>query len=310
MRKSYLLRAFVVCLCLTVFGAGNALAAGGQEGTQPTSIFGADVGPVKRPTASLSVSTGLVSDAKIEGDEGKTSVASARATLRYSNFALTYNVASYGWDDEEDIPFSYRDETPWKALHSVTASYRNEMPLTEKLTLFGSLAVSSSFEEELSDSFGGSVASGVSYAITDDWKVLGGVALTAHPIGFGVRPALGLAYRTPRSMGFSLALGTPVSSASYRFSKSFALRASASLVGGTYRLRDDSPVREKGYVGISGLSAGLYAMWNPLPNLSVMAGPDWHFNREYTFYDDDGDEKDSYDIDDTIGATLRVNWGF
>ncbi|GAB6178470.1 hypothetical protein JCM16814_33610 [Desulfobaculum senezii] len=280
--------------------------AAGQEGDERQTTFGAAVGPLDREPFAVEAFGGVIGAGDVEDTDGDVSVTSAGVVLQYGNFGLKYNGASYDWGNVDDLPFGSGDEDPWDALHSLSLTYRHVAYREGEVTWMVSGSLLSGFEEEMDSSVSAGLSTIVRYAFDDDWSAGIGAAVQVEPIGIRAFPGLVVLYRSARQEGLSAMLGMPTSTVAYRFSPQWAVKAQASMSGGLYRLADDSSVREKGYVRVSGVASGLYAEWTPTPRVRVTAGPEYHFGRGYTFYDDDGDEKDTYDVDASLGASLKV----
>lgn len=314
MKSFWRMQRCVLFLCIVLFLPCFAFAAG-QEGSEAETALGAEVGPFTRTQGAVGLSGGYIAPADVKNGEGEVSVYTERALLRYGKFALSYTAAQYDWNDVDPLPFGNGEDDPWDNLHSLALSFRHDARSGENWGWFASATLTSDFEEEMDESFGGSVASGIVYRPTKMWSLVAGAALRVSPLGVAVVPALGAQYggqNGPNASGTGITarIAFPSSEVKYTFSERFALRVGAAYEGGTYRLADDSPVEKKGYASLRGVSIGLYADWTPVENLSLSAGPEYRFARQYTFYDDDGDKDDSYDVDNALGGALRVNWAF
>ena len=141
-------------------------------------------------------------------------------------------------------------------------------------------------------------------------RLRGGVGVSAHPIGVRAMPVAAADWGNQRDLGFSATVGMPETMLRYRTSDLFSFRLGGRMDGGTYRLADDSPVEREGYMKTSSVTLGGYIDVTPLDDLTLTLGAEYLTRREMTVYNSDGEEKDSYDVDDAPALFLRLRYGF
>ncbi|MCB2191015.1 MAG: hypothetical protein KQI62_05585 [Deltaproteobacteria bacterium] len=242
---------------------------------------------------------------------GQVAVASARARVSYAGFSFFYQRSAYYWDDQAGLPFGNGKDDPWETLQVASLGYRRGGKINQDWSWFGRLRVFSAFESEMDDSFGVGAMGGARYRINGQWSLMLGVAGRYHPVESLVLPMVGLSWNEHTPQGFSAQIGFPRSSLSYRFSKSLALHLKMIEFNQyTYRLADDSDVEPSGYVKVDDMIAGVQLDYSPMEHLSLEASLSYTINRTFTTYDDDGNNENEQDVDNAMGAMLRLVYRF
>ncbi|WP_147822423.1 hypothetical protein [Salidesulfovibrio onnuriiensis] len=260
---------------------------------------------------TLSLKTSYIGEGDVEDDQGGFSVFKAGVEGQYSFLSAGYELSRYSWKDEDNLPFANGD-TPWENLHSLWLGADYGDHISGNWSYFVHGGVSSAFEKEMSDSFGAVLLGGIAYDLGDGWEVQAGVGGHTHKIKSGLLPVLNVNWHGESDEGLKrfVELRFLGVEAGYEFTKSLMLRAAVDSSGDTYRLADDSDVREKGYADISDMNAGLYLDWQPIGDLMFTFGAEYRFDRSITIYDDNGDKLEKYDVDSAPAATVSVNWLF
>lgn len=259
----------------------------------------------------LSATAEHTDQADVEDGEGAVAVTTLGLKASWMFVSAGYEQRRFHWDDTDELPLG---DNPFDTLHelSVGANYGGPLAdwLDEGFSWFVGGGVSSGFEEEVDDSFSGSARLGLGYDWAEDWSFRLGGAFSASPVSQGFFPIAGLNYRKASQEGLSFALGLPATELRYRFDRAWMVKAALGRDGGTYRLADDSDVREAGYVRFSGFWSGLFLEYAPLEDLTLTAGAAYHFAREMSLYDEDGGDQDEYDIDPALSGVLKLSYGF
>lgn len=259
---------------------------------------------------SISVMGGGVSSADVDNREGSVSILSGGFSVECPVATVSYMANDYDWSDKDKLPFGNGLDDPWDVLHSLGIALDHFDMVTEQWGYFVGGAVSADWEKEMDDSYSAMLNGGAIYAFNEETSVSFGAAAGLHKLGASLFPVLNVSYRQASQQGFSALVGVPASWLRYRFTDAWLLKLGASMSGGTYRLEDESTVERKGYIESSGITAGLIADWNPCESVQISFGPDFHFAREFTVYDKDGDKKNSYDVDSAWGASATVTYSF
>lgn len=256
----------------------------------------------------VTVTGRAIGEADVDGG-GAVSVTETGANLRYRWFSIDYLNRSYDWSDTAGHSLS-RGSDPWEQLHLL----RLRADIAEQLGFgglgwFAGAGLTAGWEEEMDDAWGVSGTAGLTWAV-GGVRLRGGVAASLHPVGTQLMPLAAADWGNQRDMGFSATVGIPETMLRYRTSDLLSFRAGGRLQGDTYRLANDSPVEREGYMKSSSLTLGGYIDLTPLDDLTLTLGAEYLTRREMTVYDNDGDKKDTYDVDDAPALFLRLHYGF
>ncbi len=255
-------------------------------------------------------STAFSSD--MDGYDGGYSHTNAGLALSYRWFTLSYASNSYSWHNVDQLPFGNGSADPWQNLNMLDFDANFKGQFNQQVGWFAGGNVYSGWENDLSNSFGVGGRAGLDFDLGHNWRLRVGGFLMYHPVGLEGFPMVGISWAQNGAdgKGWSFGLGSPVSMLQYRFSPLLAVRLSARYQYGVFRLADDSPVVEQGYVVPKSIVSGLYAELTPFKNFSLIAGLEGNLWRELIIYDDDGNERDNYDVDGGLGLALRLHYGF
>ena len=242
-------------------------------------------------------------------DGGSVAVTEAGASLRYRWFGIDYLNRRYDWSDTASLPFGNGSD-PWEQLHML----RLRADIAEQLGFgglgwFAGAGLTAGWEEEMDDAWGLSGSAGLTWAV-GGVRLRGGVAASAHPVGTRLLPLVVADWGNQRDLGFSATVGFPETMLRYRSSDMFSFRAGGRMEGNTYRLADDSPVQREGYMRTSSVTLGGYIDITPLEDLTLTVGAESLTRQEMRVYNSDGDEGDTYDLDDAPALFLRLSYGF
>jgi hypothetical protein len=278
------------------------------------AVFPSQAGAAPEAAAAR-VWGGAVMDADVGG--GGYRVSQTGAVLHWRALTLGYKRSHYSWSRLERLPFGDRRREPWNNLQSLDLDLNfdgdlNLLSQSKQLRWFAGGNVYSSWERQISNSFGLGGRCGVIYSPGPNWSFRLGVFLLHHPTGFDGFPLLGLSWRQDgaEQQGWSLTLGSPATMVQYRFNSWLALSLGARYHYGVHRLADDSPVYGAGYVRSRNFAAGIYANFTPLERLNLTVGLEGNFWRELRLYDDGGGELDNYDVDNAPGLVFSLGYLF
>ncbi|WMW67189.1 hypothetical protein [Nitratidesulfovibrio liaohensis] len=242
-------------------------------------------------------------------DGGSVAVTEAGASLRYSWFGIDYLNRRYDWSGTASLPFGNGSD-PWEQLHML----RLRADIAEQLGFgglgwFAGAGLTAGWEEEMDDAWGLSGSAGLTWAV-GGVRLRGGVAAFAHPVGTRLLPLVAADWGNQRDLGFSATVGFPETMLRYRSSDMFSFRAGGRVEGNTYRLADDSPVQREGYMKTSSVTLGGYIDITPLEDLTLTVGAEYLTRQEMRVYNSDGDERNTYDLDNAPALFLRLSYGF
>ncbi|EPR32888.1 hypothetical protein dsat_0329 [Alkalidesulfovibrio alkalitolerans DSM 16529] len=260
----------------------------------------------------LKLSGSHIGRAEFSDDRGKVAVTSGRADISWRFLQLSYENVSFSWSDKHRLPFGDRRTDPWDSFHHLRLAANHQERIDERWGWFAGAALTSSFEREMSGSFGAALRGGASYALDEQWTMSFGAAFFANPVNLRFWPFLAFGFdgRDGEGRGFFASLGMPQASLGYGFDKTLSLTLSGGWNSDFARLRDGSPVRPKGYVTARGIHTALLLEWRPVRAFSLALGPTYDFARKYTFYRKNGDRQDSHSLDPALGGRLELRYRF
>lgn len=254
------------------------------------------------------------SDSNVEDDKGKFSVSTTRVALGYSHFFLNYQRSFYSWTDKQRLPFGNGVDDPWDHLQSVALGMRFNGAIGQDWRYLASVAATSSFEDD-SGPLGVNGIFSFSKSLTDNVRLNFGLTADYHIVETIVLPVLSVSYNDvgrsgAQKQGFSASIGIPDTSLTYHFNSTVAARLALGYDRRIYKLRDDSPVAREGYVKDRTANAGLYLDLNPVENLSISVGILHSFAHELEFYDRNENKLNDYNVDGSLGGSVRVLYTF
>jgi hypothetical protein len=258
---------------------------------------------------------GAIANASLDGYEGGYSFTRAGAALSWRWLTLSYTASRFSWDNAEALPFGNQRDVPWEYLHTLdlNAAFSGQTGVAG-LNWFAGGNVYSSWEKEMSNSFGFGGRAGIVWDVAKNWRLRLGAFLMYHPTGLDGFPVMGLSWQEDgaEEKGWSFSLGAPSTNLQYRFSPLLAVSLGAGYHYGIHRLADDSPVVSAGYIRHRNIVGGIYSHLSPefLPGLKITLGLEGNFWRELELYDDDGDKFASYDVGNGLGFILSAAYGF
>jgi len=259
----------------------------------------------------LSVQGNHIAQADLSGSKGKFSMSQVGATVSYSKFTFSYNRRFYDWDDKAKLPFGDGRDDPWGDLSTLTLMIRHDGKLNNTWRYFMMAGAFSSFEKEMSGSYGGQGMAGFTYVLSPIWQFSFGGAMSYHPIRTRTIPVIGLNYNMGAKTGWSGSVGYPVTQLVYRFNPTWALEVgSLGFSRSIHRLADDSKVEREGYMESERMLTGAGLEYSPVPNCKIALSMRYYFNRQMTIYDKDGNNQHDYDVDNAWGGTLSLKFDF
>lgn len=306
---------FVLLLALTLSAAPapaeTALTMGDEPGflvASPTNV---------NQDLQLQADFGYEAEADFDDGRGGVSVSRASLSADYAIFHLSYEVSSFDWSDRAEVARSFgmkRTVTPWRQLHDVAFQARLlNNKLTDKWRYWVNGEMDSSFEESVPGALGVGFDGGVAYDFWNGWmlgvtaRTVAVSALSSDLFGdveFGL--AVAVSQKTLRETLRAVGLIENEREGSEKIGLNFAL----STANKTYRLSAGNPVYGNGYLGIVRSKVGVYLDYFADDNLTFSIGPEYHYGRQYKFYNKAGSYKASHDLGDGLGGYARLVWRF
>ncbi len=230
-------------------------------------------------------------------------------SVSYMGVSFRYRISTYNWKDAENIGFFPGNGDPWNELHALSISFRSVRLLGDETMLIYGLSGDIGAERQMSRSFGAGANLAVLRRFGESWSGSAGIMAAYHPLRFGVIPAIGLRYDDEDESGISASLGVPTN-LKYRVDEQWRVVAEGGMASGTYRLKDNSPVSEKGYFRHRAIVPRLGVEYRPLPNLELSASGLYYFDRQWRVYDRRGSRIASSRLDSGPGFLLSAEWRF
>lgn len=239
----------------------------------------------------------------IKGTDLKVSSSRYGLTGSYSYYTLSYDYTDYSWD-------GIRGTKPWTGLHRLSLDARRTFLLNPQWLLVAGGAVNSSFEKQVSDSFGARADLSFVRLFNNGWSAGVGAAAFYHPARSMVLPALSLAYDSPGDHGLSFRLAFPESTISYQVNQKLGFTTYAGMTARIYRLKNSSPVQEKGYFRDQAIRMGLDMEYSPANNAVLSLGPYYLTQREWKLYNKRGSRLDREKLRSSPGVRASFTWRF
>lgn len=266
--------------------------------------------PEEDGLGTMSLTYSFVAQANLEDmkgrtTKGETSIHTAALELDIWLFDLEYQHYTYEFNHPDALPFGNGNTEPWQDVHQISLGFGHMDMTTRRWGYFYNLGMTTGFEKEISDSFGVNAMGGLIYASrTTDFLFQMGALVSADSVETMVIPVLGANWNTHAPRGPFFSFGMPQTLVGYRFSPEHEISAGATYQSSIFRLSDTSPVSPKGYMENKGGRGFLAYSFSPAKRLSAAATLDYHFEREITLFDDEGENERSYEPDSSLGISL------
>ena len=200
-------------------------------------------------------------------------------------------------------------------MHLLFADAKYDGKFSAQWGYFAGVGVAFGWEDDFhaSDNYNIKPRAGVSYALNQDYTIVGGFGANLNEPDNMFYPILSLNYRNSSDIGLSYKLGFPYFDAMYRINNMFAFTGKVVAVPvkqDVYLLADDNRVLSKGYLVEEYSEGSLGVEFTPHRAVAINAGLSVNFAREYNIYNSDGHEISSYETDPSYGAYLNVRANF
>lgn len=249
-------------------------------------------------------------NSRIRGTDTKVSSSRLGIEGSYSYFTLAYDYTDYSWDKARDSGLSAPDKKPWTGLHRVSLRARKNFSLNQKWMLNLGGAAGSYFEQEMSDSF--SLRADFSFIRIFDngWSAGFGAGAVYHPVTSRILPLITIAYAPTGDQGLSARIGFPETNIRYGFNENLAAKAYLGYTARIYRLKDNSPVQDKGYFSDQGLRFGLEMELRPVQSMTFSFGPYYLVERKWKTYDKSKNRVHKEKLKNSPGIMINLSWKF
>jgi hypothetical protein len=150
----------------------------------------------------------------------------------------------------------------------------------------------------------------LSYKVDEEHAIQMGAFANYHPVKTLALPVLGYTYRIRANEGLSLLLGFPRAYVGYHLTPKLLLNAGMIYSQAVIRLADESGIENKGYVEAKDFQSNLGLRYELSDNFVVRADILYTFKRDFTIFDHDAHELESYSIEPSAGAILTLKYLF
>lgn len=216
----------------------------------------------------------------------------------YDFFTLGYKVTDYDFDRNDYLG----------KLHLLYADIHHDGGFSDGFGYFVGLGGSFGWEDDFhaSESYTLRPRAGLSFDFGNGFGAMLGLKANFNEADNRFAPIAAVKYRRLGDYGLSMVLGYPDTSLMYRFTQSVALEGAASFFNqDVYQLSDDSAFAPKGYFYEDSVNANVGVVLTPLEALTLRAGVDASFSRDFKLYNHDGDEIRTISADPSYGFYLN-----
>lgn len=289
MRPVFLLLLSSVCFLLAEDQKPSLL----EQMTQPKVTFQSD----------------YLSDANFEGFEASVKTYKQKIQINNEMFGLSYSRWDFDWKNEQTLPF-YKGKTPIESMKRIKLNANIPLFLNDKWFMLNAINVNATYEKEYSNSFGAGLLSFLSYKVDNNHAFQMGVFANYHPVKTLALPVLGYTYRIREKDGLSMVLGFPKAYVGYHLTSTLLLNAGMIYSQAVIRLADESGIEDSGYVEAKDYQSNIGLRYELNKNLDLSADLLYTFKRDFTIYNHNADEIESYGIDPSAGAILKLKYLF
>jgi len=284
---------FVVAVCSSLLTAQDQKLSLLEQIVQPKVTFQSD----------------FLSDAKFEGYEGSIKTYKQKIQINNEIVGFSYSRWDFDWKNEEMLPF-YRGKTPIDAMNRIKLYANFPLRINDKWFMLNSFNVNSTYEKEMSDSYGAGLTSFFSYKIDEDHAIQLGAFANYHPVKTLALPVLGYSYRARATDGLKMVIGFPRAYAGYHLNRDILLNAGMIYSQAVIRLADDRGIEPEGYSEAKDFQANLGFRYEINEHFELSADLLYAFKRDFTIYNSSSEEVDDYSIEPSLGGIIKLKYSF
>lgn len=251
----------------------------------------------------------FLSDAKFEGYEASVRTSKQKIQINNDIVGISYSRWDFDWDQEQDLPF-YRGKTPLESMQSIKVFANLPVPINDKWFMLNSVNINATYEKEFKDALGAGIFSFFSYKLDDEHAFQLGAFANYHPVKSIALPVLGYTYRVRETDGLTMVLGFPRAYIGYHLSPKLLLNAGMIYSQAVIRLADDSGIEPEGYSEAKDYQSNIGLRYMISDKFEISANILYAFKRDFTIYDRNENEVDSYSIEPSAGAMIKLKYIF
>jgi hypothetical protein len=293
--------AFVTMAC----GAAAAAAEPMDEQVEVNAWAGA-----------LSIGFGGVARSEFRDHDAQLEMSVGTIDLRIGSLISSVKLLRFDWMRPADSEKDTGGRDFWDHLYQADVGLYRDGLVSDRMSYQAMLGISTAFEKQPNDALSGYGGAFGVYCINPMWMVSFGAFYSRHQeiaTDYDFVPILGLSWNPAAQDGFSFNLGLPSTDATWHFSDRTRLALALNYTSedcGVYRLADDSRIREKGYVEISGSTVTLCLDTRLRNNLALSMGVSQSIAREFTFHDTDGANEQTHNVQNQPGLMIALSQSF
>jgi len=251
----------------------------------------------------------FLSDAKFEGYEGSVKTYKQKIQINNEMFGFSYSRWDFDWNDASDLPF-YRGKTPIDSMNRIKLFANWPLRISDEWFMLNSVNVNATYEDEMSDSYGAGITSFFSYKIDDDHSIQIGAFANYHSVKTLALPVIGYSYRARETDGLKMVIGFPRAYIGYQLNPEILINAGMVYSQAVIRLSDESGIEPEGYSEAKDFQANLGFRYEINKHFELSVDLLYAFKRDFTVYDRNADEVDSYSIDPSFGGIIKLKYLF
>ncbi len=251
----------------------------------------------------------FLSDAKFEGYEGSVKTYKQKIQINNEMFGFSYSRWDFDWNNENDLPF-YKGKTPIDSMNRIQINANWPLRINDEWFMLNSVNVNSTYEKEMSDSYGAGITSFFSYKVDEDHSIQLGAFANYHSVKTLALPVIGYSYRARETDGLKMVIGFPRAYIGYHVNPEILLNAGMIYSQAVIRLADDSGIEPEGYSEAKDFQANLGFRYEINKHFELSADILYAFKRDFTIYDRNSNEVDSYSIEPSFGGIIKLKYLF
>lgn len=257
----------------------------------------------------ISFQTDFLSDANFDGFDASLKTYKQNIQVNNDIFGVSLSRWDFDWNNEASLPF-YKGKTPISSMQRFRIYANLPVFLNDKWFMLNAISVNATYEKEYANSFGAGIVSFFSYKVNKEHAIQIGAFANYHPAKTLALPVLGYTYRIRETDGLSVLLGFPRAYVAYHINEALLFNAGMIYSQAIIRLADDSGIEERGYVEAKDYQANVGVRYEFNEHLELSTDLLYTFKRDFTIFNHDADELESYGIDSSAGVIVKLKYLF
>ncbi len=252
------------------------------------------------PGISMQITFGGIARSDVADKDAAYSLGCSALELSTGSIKGAFKLLRFSWDRPGEYVIDTNGRDPWGNLYEVSIGSNHGGMITERMSYALMLGATSAYEREIRDSFSFYGGGYGMFTINPKWTIAAGALYVKHQkveTDLEVIPVASISWNVGTDSGPSFTIGLPKTELTWRFCKTTSLTIDTSgFEGGIYRLADNSPVREKGYVEFSGTTCSLRFNTLIADRIGLNAGISQALSRKHKLFDHEGKNEIEYDV--------------